>query len=328
MTTQITQTTRIACFNDFQKLLVDDLEFFQYPMNDLVSRYGKEYMEDAVSILNSLEIFAACHGDSLEKVLAGYADYVRKSAVEYQDFQRNGRYRHTGQEELEQILSDPAYQLNYLYTLTLSTPLNRSRYELFKNYRAVAVPHLAQGGRVLEIGCGNCLDATFAGHYAQVDAYELNPYSACWQGILDLEDRVTLHLEWYAFDSEQTYDFVTMIEILEHLSEPEQYLQGAYRVLKNGGHAYLTFAVRMPQIDHLFQFDSVDECRELVCRNGFRMVNEFCTISTYRSFKESERWELANNPRYAVIYCCLAQKSAFQPAADLVSAFNEPYDLN
>lgn len=314
----------INCFEDFRRLLIQDLEFFRYPVDDLTKRYNHDYVQDAVPILQRLEVFAERNGSTFKQVLSQYGVYVRRVAREYQEFQKTGNYQSALGENANPQMDDPALQLEYLYILTLSTPLNRSRYEVFRHFRATAKGYLSPGSRMLEIGSGNCLDALFASQYAHVDAYELNPFSAHWQQILNLKERVSLNVKWYDFEATQPYDFVAMVELLEHLLHPQQYLEGAHRVLKDGGYAYFTFAIRMPQFDHLFQFNSIEECQNMVCGSGFRIAEEFCTISTYLPFEEHERWQLANDPRYAVIYCCVAQKIDSGQTTDLLDDFNQP----
>lgn len=315
---------KIKCFDDFLELLTGDLEFFQYPVRDLRKLYGDSYVADATFVLQNLETFTSLIGSTLEQALHAYGVYVRQAVLDYQNFQKtrrygsltNGVYTHPG--------SQVEYQQRYLCTLALSTPLNRSRYELFRHYRYVAHKYLNPGAAVLEVGCGNCLDCVAVSDKARLDAYELNSFAPCWQNILGLQNKINLHIELCRFDLEQHYDFVAMIELLEHLRNPAAYLEGAHRVLKQEGRAYFTFAIRMPQEDHLFQFNSVEECRDLVLMSGFRLLEEFCTISTYKPFDESERWLLAADPRYAVIYCCVAQKSPEIEINSLIDAFNNP----
>jgi SAM-dependent methyltransferase len=138
---------------------------------------------------------------------------------------------------------------------------------------------------------------------------------------------VDLKIEYYTFDDRARYDFVSMIELLEHVSDPAAYLRGAHRVLADDGCAYLTFAVRMPQLDHLYQFDSVEECRQLAEAAGFRVVEDYCTINTHQPFAEAERWGLAADPKYAVTYCCLVRKQTGREAAALIEDFNDDLDL-
>lgn len=323
----LTRERRIKCFDDFSKLLTGDLEFFHYPVLDLRNLYGDAYVADTTFVLQNLETFSWLIGSTFEQALQSYGAYVRHAALDYLTFQKTGRYGSLTNAETD-IGSEDEYQQRYLCTLALSTPLNRGRYELFKHYRRLMQNYLAPGAAVLEIGCGNCLDSIVASCKGRVDAYELNPFSLYWQEILGLREKINLHIEPCSFDLEESYDFVIMIELLEHLRNPSAYLDGAYRVLKNAGFAYFTFAIRMPQADHLFQFNSVDECRDLLQTSGFRLVEEFCTISTYRPFDESERWLLAADPRYAVIYCCLTQKASGIEVDSLIDAFNSPCDVN
>jgi hypothetical protein len=92
-------------------------------------------------------------------------------------------------------------------------------------------------------------------------------------------------------------------------------------VLADEGYAYFTFAVRMPQADHLYLFSSVDECRALLAETGFLPVHERCVLDTYRPYEEAESWRLAAETRLPLTYCCLAGKRTAGAAA-LVADFN------
>jgi len=302
-------------FEDFLDLIRNDLEIFRYPVLDLVERYRASYKEHALCILGKLEKFAGSQNETLAATLSFYARYVRQVAED--------RLRLQGASKAGAISWDRRFKLDYLYALTLSTALNRSRYELFLDYRRTLEEHFQRRGALLEIGAGNCLDARFASSHGPVRAYEKNELSRMWQSILNLDERVDLRIEDYRFDEPDTYDFVTMIELLEHLENPAECLENTVRVLKDGGLAYLTFAIRMPQIDHLFNFTSVQECRNMLTEAGFALVREQCLIDTYLPFEESERWRLADDPRQAVIYCCLARKQRWEGPGSLLDGFNE-----
>jgi SAM-dependent methyltransferase len=304
----------LESFADFLDLLQDDLEFFRYPVLDLVDRYGESYKGNALFILGRLEKFAGAQGDTLVDTLSFYARYVKQVAEDRQRLQ--------GGTKAGAIPWDRQFQLEYIYALTLSTALNRSRYELFVDYRRVLEEHF-QRGALLEIGAGNCLDAEFASSCGTVRAYEKNELSRVWQSALSLDKTFDLRIEEYRFDEPDAYDFVTMIELLEHLEDPGKCLENTARVLKDGGLAYLTFAIRMPQIDHLFNFMSVQECRNLLAETSLAPIWEQCLIDTYLPFEENERWRLADDPRQAVIYCCLVRKMRREELGTVVDEFNE-----
>lgn len=50
------------------------------------------------------------------------------------------------------------------------------------------------------------------------------------------------------------YDDILLIEILEHLADPEDLLRSASRALKPHGRMILTTAIDIPQFDHLYNF--------------------------------------------------------------------------
>lgn len=304
-------------------MLGGGLEAFRHHVGDLVALYGETYRRDASFIFRSLEEFAARHGHTFADALRSYELFLKDVLEENRLFAASGRYRFSREEEIKDIVGDERFQLHYLYALTLSTPLNRSRYEVFLHYRRVLAAHLTPGGRLLEVGGGNCLDSLSASDYGRVDVYEMNRLSLLWQEVLGLEGKINLKIEYCPFEARGEYDFVSMIELLEHVSDPAAYLHGAHAVLKDEGRAYFTFAVRMPQVDHLYQFDTIEECRALLHDNDFKIVEDYCTINTHRAFAEEERWALAASGNYPVTYTCLVRKQPREEVEWLLEGFNE-----
>ena len=312
----------VEIFEDFRRLLTDRLELFAYPVDELLSRYGEAYKNDAVFILQKLEDFAGRHNDTLYDTLVLYADHIKQSSDEYKLFAETGKYQYSFEHEIQHIVENDSFRLHYMYLLALSTLLNRGRYELFLHYRQMVKKYLQPNHSILEIGAGNCLDSMFASDYGQVDAYETNDLSLEWQEILDLKDKIQLRIENYWFDGDKKYDFITMIELLEHVSDPASYLNGAHNVLKPGGRAYLTFAVRMPQVDHLYQIDTIEQCKSLVSDCKFKILEDYCTIANHMPFDEDRRWLLADDPKFAVTYCCVVEKAAETEVDWMIQDFN------
>ena len=314
--------------DDFVQLLDGDLELFGYEIRDLTERYGEDYTRDATFILVHLERFAAHYGDTLLGILRLYSDFTRQVVEDTRLFARSGRYQNSSESDIEHLVSDSTFQLHYLYFLSLSSALLRNRYEVFRHYRSIVRKHLAGNNLCLEIGGGNCIDAMFLSDFGRVDVFERNKMSLLWQKILRLENRVNLNIANYYFGDRAKYDFVTMIELLEHVSDPARYLKGAHTVLKDEGSAYLTFALRMPQVDHLFLFDSIEQCQGLLSDSGFSIVEEYCTINTHQPFDDEARWTLANDPKSAVTYCCYVKKHEACEIQRLIDAFNDGLNFN
>jgi len=295
-------------FDRFMRLLDGELEPLRFQARDLLRRYGEAYAQDAVFILEKLDRFARLDGEDLETALRCYARYLEQVVVERRRYHdRTGRYGKS-EPELEALWNDPPRQRLYLYTLTLSTVFNRSRYELLRDFREVLEEFPPRRGAILEIGAGNCLNASLASAYGTVAAFEKNGLSEAWRRLLDPCGKIDLRIDHYDFAEPPRYDMVVMIEILEHVKDPSSWLRGAHNVLKQSGLAYVTFAIRMPQEDHLFEFTTVGECREMISRSAFHLWHEQCLIDTYYPFEEEERWPLADDEAQAVVYCCLVGK--------------------
>lgn len=317
-----TDTGSIACFADFLALLGPGMKLFHYSACDLRERYGAVYEADVIDIFRSLTEFARRSGDDPRDALASYVDWVSQAAAERAAGSLAAR---TG-EALGGLPEDAAFRRRYLYALTLSTLLNRSRYELLRHFRRAVAERVPPGAEILEIGAGNCLDAAFASRYGRVSAYEMNDLSLVWHDLLAVggqAHQVDLRIEQYRFDQPQRFQFVAMVELLEHVADPVAYLQGARHVLAPGGHAFFTFAVRMPQFDHLTYFSSLQECRDLLSDTGFVVCDEQCLVDTYQPFAEEDRWRLGNDSRYAVVYSCLARQETLQGSAETLQDFNQ-----
>ena len=291
------------------------MELFRYSAGDLHELYGDAWAADALFVLRKVEAFARLCGEDTAAALASYGEWIERALAERASQPAPGSPQ-----------DDPRFGIHYLYALTLSTALNRSRYELLCDYRQAVVRHLPAGTRSLEIGAGNCMAAALAGGTRAGERLQMNELSRLWPGVLELGGSVDLRIEPYRFDEPGAFGFVTMIELLEHVADPAAYLAGAGRVLADGGLAYLTFAVRMPQFDHLVDFATVEECRQLVADHGFTVRDERCLIDTYQPFAEADRWRLAADPRHAVIYCCLAQKDPRPEPSLALRAFNLEID--
>lgn len=314
--------TTSAILREFLPLSGRDQDIFRYSVQDLQQRFGDVYVANAEFILGKLQEFAALQGHCLAKVLRVYTRHVAQVVEERQFYQQTGLYRSAPGSSAPMGSTEGLQpDLAYLYVLTLSTVLNHSRYEVFRHFRQTVPAWLEPSGPLLEIGGGNCLDALFLSNFGPLDSYEINPLSLVWHQLLGLEGRVDLRTELYDFGHSGKYAFVSMIELLEHIQDPGEYLAGAHRVLRDDGCAYLTFAVRMPQFDHFYEFVSVEQCRSLISDHGFHIVEEHCAIDTLNPYEEADRWRLADNVRQAVIYCCLVEKQKREHSA--VSGFLE-----
>ncbi len=251
-------------FEDFIQRLQADCEPFVPHVRELEQLYGDTYRHDAAFIMQRLEDFASYHDDELPVVLHRYEEHTLQLLAEYDEYRKTGRYRQQLEDEIEDVVDSEQFKKEYLVHpdpqhCPQSEPI-RGVPPLQRNGQKVSQAWLSDS----RIGGGNCLDALLASDYGRVCVYEKNELSLPWREILGLHDKIDLKTQTYHFDEPNRYDFVVMVELLKHVSNPSRYLDGAYAVLKEKGQAHLTFALRMPQVDHLSEFTSVEECQALI----------------------------------------------------------------
>lgn len=96
-------------------------------------------------------------------------------------------------------------------------------------------------GKLLDIGCGEKPYWGFAWKYVEsytgVDHYD-TPH---------LNDQIDIFCDAYNIPlGNKTFDCILCTEVLEHLEEPSQAIDEAYRVLKKGGYALYTVPFSWP----------------------------------------------------------------------------------
>ncbi|MEM7392390.1 MAG: class I SAM-dependent methyltransferase, partial [Verrucomicrobiota bacterium] len=301
-------TTGAMNLETFRKRLTGRLRLFSLPVATCSKRFGDEYEQDAAFILSFVEGMAEKLGHDLDTVLTDYLDYAGNQVEEQKAFNQSGRYAHSRFEEVRELVESEDFQQRNIYTLSLSYVLSPYRYQLLRYVRDSVNHHLQPGDRCLEIATGTGIDATVASRTgADIETYDLNPFSQACLDVLQPPGHVHFHPRFYDFDEEEAYDHCLMIELLEHLEQPADYLEKARRVLKPNGTATLTFAMRMPQADHLYLFRSIEEPQKMVEEAGFERLDQDLFVSSF--FKENEDKEnLVDSPEHAAVYACTVRR--------------------
>ncbi|MDO9182278.1 MAG: methyltransferase domain-containing protein, partial [Bacteriovorax sp.] len=83
-----------------------------------------------------------------------------------------------------------------------------------------------------------------------------------------------IHSDVFDFNPNFLYKFITMGEVLEHVEDPRGVLKLIYSFLAHNGKAYISTCTNCPAIDHVYHFKTIDEIREMICSEGFRIDSE------------------------------------------------------
>lgn len=279
------------------------------PLSLLIREHGDAYVRDAERVLTFVAALNKAFDDSFEGVLDAYGGYVREQVVLQKAFNKDRTYRHTTVQDVNEPGGDERSRQRYLYTLAFSYVLAPHRYGMYSFLKRALNRHMVDRSQCLEIGTGIGLDTLSvlkAG--GQVHTYDLNPLSRQCLEILGIAADAHFHNSVYGFDEDGRYDMCLMIELLEHLENPRAYLEGAFKVLRQKGKGMFSFALRMPQHDHVYLFDSLDQARAMVVDAGFTILDQEYFISSFFPIRNEDREALANDSKHAANYLCVVER--------------------
>jgi SAM-dependent methyltransferase len=121
---------------------------------------------------------------------------------------------------------------------------SRVRLDAFAREAASSV---AAGGRVLDAGAG---EGAYRGHFGHVD-YESADFLQVDKAYAPVD--YVCRLDAIPVESER-YDLVLCTQVLEHLPEPADVLRELHRVLRPGGHLWLTAPLFYPEHEQPYDF--------------------------------------------------------------------------
>ena len=68
-------------------------------------------------------------------------------------------------------------------------------------------------------------------------------------------------------------DYLVNIEVLEHLEDPQMFLNFLTKMLKSGGYGLISAAINAPNADHIYLYRNSDEVASHLVRAGFEIVD-------------------------------------------------------
>ncbi len=241
---------------------------------------------------------------SLEDIASAYLLFVEDTLQETKYFIENGCYRYsTFKEVAEKVYYENIYMEQYMLGLQISGYIWKNHlliHRWFKNKVETFT-----GEKYLEIGPGH-------GQYF-LEAVNLQKFQY-YTGIEVSEKSKKLTLDWcerhrkkgrknyelivadflqYPFIKK--FDGVCMSEVLEHLEEPEKYLNKIYEVTNEGADIYISVPVNAPAVDHIYLFHNIEEVFDLVRRAGFLIKDSFCVTGNDISYEKAVKKKSAIN---------------------------------
>lgn len=219
------------------------------------------YNKDIIhKIDNFLVDYMTFYNLSIKDILFHYYNFVKRYSENVKVFSSTNKYpRQLG-------VKIDVDRNEYDISLILSTAVTIHRHRIFK------LIHQLGGevfGKTLIVGVGSGLELDFLTcRNALIDAYDINISNF----VKDRFSDINLKESKFA-GREEYYDNIFALELLEHLSDPYEFISCCFDSLRKGGKFYLTTATNVPQFDHLYNFKSNNEFESKVNGLGFK-INE------------------------------------------------------
>ena len=77
----------------------------------------------------------------------------------------------------------------------------------------------------------------------------------------------------FDFESSNKFDFITIGEVLEHVTKPQEILKKIKKLMNKNGSVYLSTCVDCPSIDHVYHFKSIGDIEKMIKKSGFKILD-------------------------------------------------------
>lgn len=222
-----------------------------------------------------LEYFINIRHIPLEECVKSYLVLNDMVYDETMFFLANGHYRLSKANEAKELVYDNSETMKYYMTgLSLSEYIWTNHLTLIrffeKNYQNY------NGKKYLEIGPGYgqyliraLQNLTFEEYHAcdisQTSADGCNAYLR-YRGLGDKCE--VENINFFDYPDNETFDFIVMGEVLEHVEKPLDMLRKIFRLLSAKGKAFISTVINAPMPDHIYLFRDVDSVLDMAKRGG------------------------------------------------------------
>lgn len=260
--------------------------------------YGADYENLANSFFNKYNEYLERNQKSIDFGVDCYLHMIDDMLEERFKFIREGKYSNSSFDDVEKrIYGNPEIMTYHMHGLVLAQFLWFDQYERILFFIENINKYAKDGKKYLEIGGGHGLYMNEAVNLlTNIEKFDLVDIS---QSSLDLArgiintNKVNYFLKnIFDFRESETYDFITMGEVLEHVEEPLNLLNKINQLLNKDGVCYITTPINAPMIDHIYLFHNETEIRDMLHQAGFEIIEERIVISEKITEKQAAKFKV------------------------------------
>lgn len=219
----------------------------------------------------------------LDSALNGYVRFALEGMLLQKKFNKTREYEaKTYAEAASEVYQNKDYMFGlYLPGILLSHYLWRHHYAQLDYYYSDFLPlALKHGGKsFFDIGVGS-------GFYSKEmlvnlkgstgNGFDLSPssleYTVNTLTSYSVAERYTPNLI-NIFEVSKTAPFIVNIEVLEHLEDPQSFLNHLYKMMEPKGLGFISAAITAPNADHIYQYNNFGEVLHQIEKAGFKVIS-------------------------------------------------------
>lgn len=217
-------------------------------------------------------------GNDIHYGMECYLKMIADINYEQIQFVRTGEYSSKSFDEVNQrVYNNPNVMEYYMHGLLLSQFLWSHHYKMLSFFIDSFSKFNKNTKNYLEIGGGHGLYIAEAINILEndvcFDLVDISPTAVeISKSFINKPKIRYIVQDVLTFPLDQTYDFITMGEILEHLEDPAALLSKAKELLSDDGHIFMTTPTNAPTIDHIYLFHNIQEIENMIDQAGLEVV--------------------------------------------------------
>jgi len=262
-----------------------------------LSGLDKTFYDEAEQFFDTYKTYAESQNKSLEYGIDSYLRMVSDMMFEYIHFMKTGEYTCKSFEDANRkVYNNPNVMEYYMHGLLMSEFLWNHHHKMMKFFDEKLKAYSPK--RYLEIGGGHGLFLSKAKkqfgsdtYFEMVDISESSLSMA--KSFVGPTEAVYKLQDIYDYKLEESFDFITIGEVIEHVEDPVKLMKGVSALLADGGTIFMTTPTNAPAIDHIYLFRNEQEIVDVIEASGLYVKEKLSVYSEDVTPEYGEKFNIA-----------------------------------